>query len=231
VRALLGRERFDREMAEELRFHLEKETEAHMRAGMDAAAARRAARLAFGAVDSVRESVREESGWSWLDDLRVDGRFAVRSLARNPVFAAVAIVTLGLGIGAATAVYSVVDGVLLRPLPWVDEDRVAMIWELDRISGTEREAASVPDFIDFQEQSESFAVMAALDDRPVNLSLPGQEPERIRVAEVTGEFFNVLGVTPRIGRFFDDPDGSPVAVISEELWQSRLGAEPCWEAR
>lgn len=241
LRALFSRKRFERELDDELRFHVEMETEARLRGGAGASEARRGARVAFGGEDSVRESVREARGLSWLDDLRMDARYAARSLWRNRLFAIVAVVTLGLGIGAATAVYSVVDGVLLRPLPFAQADRLVMVWEHDRISGTEREAASIPDFADFEERSRTIEPMAAFDTRPVNLMLPGQEPERVRVALVTERFFETLGVTPLLGRFFQAGDAginagrvlaqdaaagaALVTVVSEELWRTRLGGD------
>lgn len=222
--ALFARRRFERELDEELRFHEERETEAGLAHGLDPAAARRRARLAFGGADAVRESVREARGLAWLDDLRSDVRYALRSLGRNRAFAVVAVLTLGLGIGAATSVYSVVDGVLLRPLPWTDADRLAVLWEYDRVSGTEREAASQPDFVDFRERSRAFERVVAVSPRSANFGGAG-DAQRVRVAAVTDGFFAMLGVAPVRGRFFDGVErtGEPLAVVSEELWRTALG--------
>src|SRR5262245_54845521 len=156
LRSWMGREAMERGMDEEMRFHIEQQTEKNIRAGMSPDEARRAALLSFGGMERFKEEAREESRPRRLEDLAQDLRFGLRTLARNPGFTLVAVLTLALGIGANTAIFSVVDGVLLRPVPLHNAGRLMMVWETDRDSGTTREPSSVPDYLDFQERNRSF---------------------------------------------------------------------------
>jgi predicted permease len=150
-------------------------------------------------------------------------RRAARSLVRSPGFALAAVLTLALGIGANTAIFSVVDGVLLRPAPFADMSRLVMVWESDRKSGTTREPASVADYLDFRRQSTRVAQFAAFSAGEVSLTPPGVDPFRAPALAVSAEFLPVLGVQPLVGRHFsaaEDLPGAPtVALISETLWQ------------
>jgi predicted permease len=157
-----------------------------------------------------------------LAELSLDVRYSVRLLVREPAFAAAAILTLALGIGATTAVSSAVDAVLLRPLPLAEPDRLVMVWETDRDSGTTREPASLPDFLDFQERSLTLAAFGAFLADEVNLVPRGGEPTRLAALSVTHELLPMLGLRPIAGRSFvaaDDRPGAPeVVLISERLW-------------
>src|SRR4028119_1723409 len=165
LRLWLGREAMEREMDEEMRFHLDQATEKNLRAGMVPAEARRAAMVSFGGVERFKEQSRHEARPRLLEELGQDLRYGVRTLARSPGFTLAAVLTLALGIGANAAVFSVVDGVLLRPVPMDNADRLMMVWQTDRDSGTTREPASIPDFLDLQERSQRFERIAASQGR------------------------------------------------------------------
>jgi putative ABC transport system permease protein len=225
--ALLRRRRFERDLQDEIRFHLDMETSAGLEQGLGAAEARRSARLRFGGEDGVSEAVREARGLHWLDDVRMDVRYAMRSLRRNRGFALAAVLTLGLGIGATAAVYGVVDGVLLRPLPWPGADRLVLVWQNDRVSGTQREAASLPDYADYVERARSFEGLGAFAGRSANLATAVGDPARVRVASVSASVFPILGVQPLAGRYFTAEEAAPggprVAVVSEAMGSGREG--------
>jgi predicted permease len=159
-----------------------------------------------------------------------DLRYATRSLVRTPGFTAIAVATLALGIGANTAIFSVVDGVLLRPTPFADPDRLVMVWETDRKSGTTREPASVPDFLDFRERSERLQGLSAFTAREINLNQPGSEPTRLAALAVGHDLLPMVGIAPLVGRTFtadeDRPGGPAVVLISEALWERLFGRDP-----
>ena len=159
-----------------------------------------------------------------------DLRYAARALARAPGFTVVALLTLGLGIGANAAIFSVVHGVLLRPLPYADPERIVLVAENDRLRQTEREGVSLPDFLDLRERSASFEHLAAIRGASVDLSRPGADPERVPGAAVTHELFPLLGVRPLLGRAFtaaeDRPGSERVVLLGEELWRRRFGGAP-----
>jgi putative ABC transport system permease protein len=159
-----------------------------------------------------------------------DLRYATRSLARTPGFTAIAVATLALGIGANTAIFSVVDGVLLRPTPFADPDRLVMVWETDRKSGTTREPASVPDFLDFRERSEQLQRLSAFTALELSLNHPGSEPTRLAALAVGHDLLPMVGIAPLVGRTFtadeDRPGGPAVVLISEALWERLFGRDP-----
>lgn len=161
-----------------------------------------------------------------MDTILQDLRFALRSLWRARAFSAAAVLTLALGIGANTAIFSVVDGVLLRRAPIAGIDRLMMVWETDRKSGTTREPSSVPDFRDFQERSTQFERLAALTGTEVNLTPTSGDPARLAALAVSHEFLPALGVTPVAGRLLSEAEtreGGPRAVlISEALWETQF---------
>ncbi|NNM31987.1 MAG: ABC transporter permease [Gemmatimonadetes bacterium] len=164
-----------------------------------------------------------------VDGLKMDLKYAFRGLVRNPWFAAVVVATIGLGVGAATAIFTVVDHVMLRPLPYPDADRLVVVWETDRASGTSREPASVPDYFDLRERQRSFDGLAAYVPGLGTFTEGGESPEQLRVAQVTHTFGRVMGVQPIRGRFFapeeDLPDAPPVTILSERLWNTRFGSD------
>ncbi len=159
-----------------------------------------------------------------------DLRYAARTLLKSPAFTAVAVLTLALGIGANTAIFSVVDGVLLRPAPFTDIDRLMMVWETDRNSGTTREPASLPDFLDFRERSRTFDALAGFSAGTIALSGSTGDPVQAPLVAFTEEFLPVLGIRPILGRAFtaDEirPGGASVVLLSESVWERRYARSP-----
>ncbi|MGH7613068.1 MAG: ABC transporter permease [Gemmatimonadales bacterium] len=165
-----------------------------------------------------------------MDTLLQDVRYAVRQLAKSPGFTLPAVLTLALGIGANTAFFSVVDGVLLRPTPFDDVGRLMMIWETDRKSGTTREPASVPDYLDFRRLTKQFGQVAAFAAREVTLTPEGGDPSRLAALAVSHEFLPMVGVRPLVGRTFtaaeDRPGGPRVVLIGAALWEQLFSRDP-----
>ena len=228
LRAFLNRERLDREFDDELANHLDLATQDNLRCGMSVEQARREAVLRFGSPGATRELHRDTRGLPALDAVLQDLRYTVRAARRDPGFYAAAVLILGLAIGASTAIFSIVDGVLLRPAPVVAIDRLTMVWETDRRTGTTREPASVPDFLDFHSRTRSFERLAALAADEVNLSPPTGDPVRLAALRVTSDFMPIVGIAPVAGRIFratDDVPGSNVVVISESLWERSFGRD------
>src|ERR1700740_764564 len=149
----LSRKKWEQDANEELRFHIEQQTAANIAAGMSPEEARRQAVLQFGAVEGVKEDCREQRSGLWLDTLFADARYALRMLRKNPGFAAIAILTLALGIGANTAIFSVLNGVILKPLPSAQPDRLVLIWSELKLAGQSRVPSSGPDLADLKSRS------------------------------------------------------------------------------
>jgi predicted permease len=223
-----SRNKWEQELGEELRFHIEQQTAANVTAGMPREEARRHAMLQLGAVEGVKENCREETRGFWLETFWLDIRHGLRIIWRNPGFTAVAVLTLALGIGTNTAIFSVVDAVLLRPLPYKNAERI--IWATERFPFNGGSAVVLsPDFIGFQTGTDVFEQIGAFGNSSgANLTGVG-EPERVNIANVTTGFFAMLGVQPLLGRDFVSDEGkessSNVALLSETLWRSRFGAD------
>jgi predicted permease len=228
ARALISAETINREIDEEMRFHVDMRTAENIREGMSAQDARRDAERRFGRKARIKEAGYEVRGGGWLETLWQDIGYGVRMLRRNPGFTLVTVITLALGIGANTAMFSVVDTVLLRPLPYTDPDRILAVWEDARIHGFARNHIAPANYFDWTEQNHVFDGMAAFIEHSFNLS-GGGEPERVEAMRVSASLFSVLGVSPVLGRSFlpeeDQPSGERVIVISHGLWQRRLGGD------
>ncbi|HEV2860568.1 MAG TPA: ABC transporter permease [Pyrinomonadaceae bacterium] len=224
----LRRERFDRELEEEMRLHLEMKAEEYEAAGMTADEARRAARRGFGNQTRLRELSREAWGFVMMETLLQDVRFGVRVLARHKGFTAVAVLTLALGIGANTAIFSVVNAVLLRPLPYKDPERLVMLWENDTQEGNDRNPVAPANFVDWQKQTGTCDALAFYNQPAgVNVTGGGSEPERVVGAGVSPNIFSVLGVQPARGRTFSDSEAAAhEVIISHGFWQRRFGGDP-----
>jgi putative ABC transport system permease protein len=227
LRALAGREAVLRDIDEELRLHMEMEAEANVRRGMSHSEARRAARLSFGNFDVMRDAAYGVRGGGLMETILQDIRYGARVLAKHKGFTAVAVLTLALGIGANTAIFSVVNELLLRPLPYRDADRVAMLWEVTP-SGRHQNTTSRKNFLAWREQAKSFEAIAAFSDQRVNLTGVG-DPEEVAMQIASSGLFNVLGVDAVVGRTFTKDDiqpGAPrVAVLSYGLWQRKFGGD------
>ncbi len=221
--------RAEREIDEELRFHIEMETEELRRQGLDPVEARRRARLAFGGEDRWRESVRSARGTGWIEDGARDVRFALRGLRRTPGFTAAALGTLALGIGATAAVHSVVDQVVFAPLPYAQPHELVAIWHTDAARGIEQGTTSWPNFRDWRAESTAFQGMATVV--PGRRTLIGAgDPVEVQVVSVSRGFFDVMGVPPALGRAFrsEEVEGevARAAVLSHGLFTARFGGDP-----
>ena len=228
MRNLLRRNRVERELTDEMDGYVDLLTEEKVAQGMSRDDARRAARLEIGRVEHVKEHVRDVRVGAWLDALRQDVRFGVRTLIRRPGFATVAILTLGVGMGATTAIFSLIDSVLLKPLPFHEPDRLAMVWEVRPRFNQPRIEVAPLNYVDWEQQVQAFESLAAYFNGFVNLTGAGT-PERLVAAQVTPNLFPTLGVDPLVGRWFVAPEGSPgqtaVAILSYGLWQRRFGGD------
>jgi putative ABC transport system permease protein len=229
VSGLFGKARRDADLEDELHAHLEMLAEDNVRRGLSPAEARYAARRSFGGLEQARESYREQRGLPLIETLGQDVRCGLRQLRRSPVFAAVAVATLALGIGANTAIFSVVYAVLLKPLPFRNPGRLVRLFEANSRAGIPADGCSYPEFQEWQKLNHTFSGMAAVQAHELTLTGRG-EPTVVRVGDVTADFFSVLGVPPLVGRTFlpsdDQPGGAPVVVISDQLWRGRFGADP-----
>ena len=220
--------RKDDELREELESHLDMETAENIRRGMTPEEARRRALLSSGGMTQAAEAVRDRRGLPWLESLGADIKYAFRSLRHSPAFAAVAIITLGLGIGANTAIFSVVRGVLLKPLPHRDGDRLVYLRHSADGPGRANIVFSVPEVRDFRAGAPSLSGIAEYS--PFTFTLQGDNDAiRLRAGLVTGNFFEVMGLSPILGRLTlpsDDGTGvPPVMVLTHDFWIRRFGAD------
>jgi putative ABC transport system permease protein len=225
---MIDRSGQDGELDAELRAWVRQLTEEKIRAGMAPDEARRAALLETGGIDQVRESVRDERRGAVLENVVRDATFAFRSLRRAPGFALVAVLTLALGIGATAAIFSAVNAVLLRPLPYPDADRLMVLWLNNRQEQIERDVTSYPTFLDWHEAS-ALAATAGYSGTTASFTGDGNA-EEYRGAWVTADFFDVLGATAHIGTRLDAQHAragsDQVVVLSHGLWLRRYGGDP-----
>ena len=191
------------ELDQEVHSHLELLIAENIRAGMTPREAERAARVELGGIEQVKEDVREQQMGNWLRSVFSDCRYGLRQLRKNPGATAVMVFTLALAIGATTAIFSVVYGVLLRPLPYPDANRIMAVFEVTSTGRPSRLAD--PNFDDFREQNHSFSAIAKYSDGVVSVSGASQ-PTRTTVAAVTPGFLNVFGIQPILGRDFSAGD-------------------------
>ena len=218
----------DDDLAEELQSHIEMATAEYVRRGMPADAARRRARIEAGGVTSAAEAVRDQRGLPWLESVAADTKYAVRALRHSPAFTFVVILTLALGIGANTAIFSVVRGVLLKPLPHRDGHRLVYLRQSMDGPGGASLAFSVPEVLDLRAGAKSFAGIAEYSSWSVAFTEEAGT-RRINVGLVTGNYFDVMGLSPVAGRLTlpsDDGAGAPpVIVLTHEFWMSRFGGD------
>jgi predicted permease len=231
---LFGKERRDRELAAELESHLQMHIDDNLRAGMAPEEARRQAMLKLGGIEQTKETYRERRGLPWLDTFALDMRFGLRMLRKNPGFSTIAVLTLALGIGANTAVFSVVNSVLLKPLPYADSDRLVALRQ------AAPGAAGLASFADglllspsmyftYSDHNRTFQSMGVWTAGTANVTGLGR-PEEVRIVGVSDGVLQALSVPPAQGRWLSSPDQSPhappTAILSYGYWQRRFGGDP-----
>ena len=227
LRALLHSDAVHGEIDEEVRFHIEMRTEENVRRGMGPEEARREAERRFGRLMRIKEMGYEVRGGGMLETLWQDLRYGARMLLKNPSFTFVAVLTLALGIGANTAIFSVVNAVLLRPLPYAEPERLVWLWDTQPQLPTA--PTSLPDFLEWKSQNRSFEHLAAFQSGSMFLDT-GDGTRDTPVGLVTPEMFALFRVSPILGRTFTDEETLPgrfrVAVLGHALWRSRFGSDP-----
>jgi predicted permease len=230
-RTLIDGATLDAELDEELADHLRRMTEANITRGLTRAEATRRARLEFGAVQRYKEEARDARGLRWLEELHRDIRFALRMLAKSPVFTVTVVLTLALGIGSSTAVFAAIDATLFRPLAGAqDPDELVQVFRT--YPGNEQFSSnSIPHFLDVRSRStDVFAGAAAWSFTPMSVAV-GERPVRLFGAMTSADFFTVLGAKAALGRLFNPAEdvgrgAHPVAVLNDATWKSLFGADP-----
>jgi putative ABC transport system permease protein len=225
LRGLFGRKRLDRELDEEVRFHLESQIEDNLESGMSPTEARYAALRSFGAIGPLKETYREQRTVVWVETIAQDVRYALRTLRRSPAFTLTAVAVLALAIGANTAMFSVMNAVLLRPLPYPSPEQLVMLWSENPSQGTREGRPAYWNVEQWRSQSRSFAGLAVFD--PVSVTLDREDGvEKISVRRVSPNFFSLLGIQPRLGRVVSEDEvehRQRLALISHRFWQDRFG--------
>jgi putative ABC transport system permease protein len=229
ISGLFNKQGKDRELDDEIESHIQMHIDDNVRSGMTPAEARRQAMIKLGGIESMKEAYRDQRGLPWLDTLWQDVRYGVRMLRKNPGFTAVAVLTLALGIGANTAIFSFVNAVLIRPLPFKDADRLVTLWERNPKQGYDQNLAATGTFLDWQEENRSFEAMAIFESN-IGFAVTGQaEAEWITGARASANLLHVLGVEPMLGRAFAKDEESAgkgqVAIVSYGLWQRHFGGD------
>jgi predicted permease len=227
LRSLIRREREDRELDKELHFHLSQQIEENLASGMTPEEARYAASRRLGGAEQIKEECRDMRQTAYLDDLAKDLRYTARALRKSPGFAVAIVLTLGLSIGANSAIFSVIDGVLLKPLPYPQANRIV------RLFFSSNDYPKFPlnpfDFRDFRTRSRSFQDLASINRSDVQLSGSG-EPVRLTAFRVTAGYFRVLGLAPALGREFASNDelagNGRLVILSDRAWRDKFAADP-----
>ena len=219
----------DERLREEIAAHLAFQSEENLRAGMSSAEARRQAALKLGSAEAIRERHHDEQSLPLIENLLFDLRYAVRMLLRSPGFSFIAIATMALGIGATTAIYSVIDATLLHPLPYPNPAQLVRIVDDLPGVGAQGVGISVPEWRDLE--SSGIFQSASITGTGANVNLTGSaQPLRLSFKQVTPNYFAVLGVDAQLGRTFDPHDATPgynlEVVISDGLWRREFGADP-----
>jgi putative ABC transport system permease protein len=228
IRSIARGRTLDSGLDEELRFHVDQQTEKNLRAGMTPDEARRLALIRFGGVERIKEATRDEIRPALLDDCVRDVRLGFRLLCRAPGFTGAALVTLALGIGATSAIFSVVRTVMLQPLPYHEPDRLVAVWETNR-GATARNAIAPANFVAWRERTRTLEHLGMVGPANVVMVVNGQ-PDQIAGLTFSSDLFPALGVQPALGRAYtaqeDFGNGGGTIVLSHEFWQGRLGGRP-----
>ncbi|MFZ3329829.1 MAG: ABC transporter permease, partial [Candidatus Acidiferrales bacterium] len=234
-RTSLRRSQINSEMDAEMRFHLEAYADDLVRSGVPRAEALRRARLEFGGIDKTKEECREASGVHLFETLICDLRYSARALRKSPGFTIVAVLTLALGIGANTAIFSAVNALMLRPLPFTAADQLVRIYSIQKgmvNTFANPDGPSALDVRDFAQRSGSFQNMVAYDTWAKNVSFgeSAGRPEQMEVGLVPAAYFEILDIRPIIGRLFTEDENQEgknfVAAISAQLWRNRFAGDP-----
>src|SRR6266852_1046663 len=230
---LFGGERKEKDLAAEMESHLAMHIEDNLHAGMSAEEARRQALIKLGGIEQTKENYRERRGIPFLETALQDLRYGGRMLLKNPGFTAVAVLTLALGIGANTAIFSIVNGVLLQPLPYPHPEQLAVVARTaPRFDHPV--PVSGPNFLDWRARARQFQFLAGFDGRGFTVMF-ANEPENILGAAVSPSFLSVLEVAPILGRNFleleEHTGNDRVALITHSFWKERLGGDPGWVGR
>jgi hypothetical protein len=240
LRSLFRRPHVDFELEAELHFHLDQLTEENISAGMPPDEARRAAQRIVGGIVQYKEECRDMRRVHMIEDLVQDVRYTLRSLAKSPGFTAVVVATLALGIGANTAIFTLVHGVLLRPLDYPAPDRLMYLTAESRATGAALTALSAPEYTEFRRMNQSFSAVgaystggAAYTTGEVNVTA-ADRPLRVRSISVDAHLLRALRIHPEQGRFFTDEETArwtgtlppPIAILSHELWRTAFGRRP-----
>ena len=231
IRALFLRKRLERELDAEIRFHLEMQAEDNIRAGMDSRQATDAASRSFGGVMRTKETYRERRALHPFETIARDLRYALRVMRKNPSFTIVAILSLAIGIGANTAVFSIADALLLRPLPIPRPGEVVTVGSTGSIQGFSSLVASYRDYVDIRDRSKSFEGLAAFTELTVGFATERDALPKLRIGMlVSGNFFSVMRVEPRLGRTFRSdeaqvPGRDAVVILGHDFWEQQFGGE------
>jgi len=227
-RSLFNRGRVEQELSDELRFHLEKLIEENVAKGLTREEARYAALRELGGIDQIKEECRDMRQVNYTENFIQDVRYAARQLRRSPGFTIVALITLALGIGANAAIFSVVNAVVLRPLPYAHSER--LVWIAEILPAFKAELASGGDYVDWKDHNQTLEHITAYDEL-ASFNLTGRgTPMRVHAAQVSASFFATLGVEPHLGRGFtsdeDQPNGRYAVVLMHPFWQQYFGSDP-----
>ena len=229
IRGWFTRARVDQDFDQELSSHLEMLTSENVKQGMSPDKAKRAAQMRLGGVTQLKETNRELRGLPMLETFLQDVRYALRMLRKNPGFTSIVILTLALGIGANTAIFSVVYAVLLKPLPYANAGQLVNVFETRLQDGIQKSGWSYESFKELREQNTVFSEVAGFAQHQLTLTGSG-EPSVVTTSVVTPEFFTVFGAKPLAGRTFSPEDGNrgaaPVVILNENLWRDVFGADP-----
>jgi predicted permease len=228
--ALLRSEELDRGLNAEVRFHIQMETEKNIRLGMTPQQARAKALRSFGPMEKHKEETREARGVSWFENFLADLKYGARALFKHPGYALLAVMTLGLGIGANTAIFSVINGVLLKPLPYEHGDRLVVLQQSRPLSGQPNVGVAIAEYFDYRERGQD-VFDGLVEYHQMNFDLINRgEPDRVNTGVVSHNFFDLLGIKPIIGRTFvqsDDVRGAEaVLILSHTYWRTRFGGDP-----
>lgn len=228
AKALWNRRRLERDLEEEMQFHLEMQAEKNRAEGAAEKEARAAARRRFGNVTLVKEQVHEMWTFTWIETVWQDLRYAARSLAKSPGFVVVVVFSLMLGIGANTAIFSVMNAVMLQPLPYEHSERLTTIWPTRKANPDDDDAPPLAEIADWKKQNHVFEDIAAIGMRGTETLTGAGEPGPVPTQLATENFFSVIGVQPTLGRVFRAEEGqelSQTVVISNELWKKRFNSD------